>query len=74
MKLNKCKSCGSDAIDIVSDSTGATRAVCRRCGNSGKPANMASKRLAYLARQQAVEMREMVKTLAIEEWNKENPL
>lgn len=73
MILNKCKVCGSDTIDIVTDSNGKTRAVCRRCGNAGKPANMASGRLARLANRQAVEMREMVTTLAIEAWNQDNP-
>lgn len=73
MNLNKCKVCGSDTIDIVTDSNGTTRAVCRRCGNAGKPANMSSKRIAYLAKKQAMEMRDMVTTLAAEAWNQDNP-
>lgn len=73
MKLNKCKECGGDIIVIETDNAGKTRAVCKRCGRVGKAANMSSPRLAALACQQANEMRELIRTLASESWNEENP-
>lgn len=73
MRINKCKQCGGTIIDIVTEHSGATKAVCRRCGNAAKPANLSHKRLAQLANKQAEETREVIKELAIESWNKENP-
>ena len=73
MRANACRECGGNIIDIITDASGYTRVVCRRCGNTGNPADKTSVRLARLARKQADETRKMVQDLAIEAWNSENP-
>ena len=72
MKLNSCANCGATTIgfEIVGCEVNA---VCTRCGRSGKHANLKSPKLAALANKHADEMRKVLKELAAEAWNKDNP-
>ena len=72
MKLNACANCGATTIGFVTEGN-EVKAVCTRCGRSGRPANMKSPKLAELANKHADEMRETIKELAAEAWNKQNP-
>lgn len=73
MIVNPCKICGGNIIDVITDCSGTAKAVCRRCGNTGRPARKEHIRSSLWGAAQEGKQPQTVQELAVDYWNGKNP-